>query len=47
MAVMGIEKINFKWQVKKINWLTLPGFIGGILVILLQLQFLESGNQMP
>lgn len=38
VAVMGIEQINFMWYLKKIGWLALLGFVGGILVFLLQLQ---------
>lgn len=36
VAVMGIEKINFMWYLKKIGWLALAGFFSGILVFLLQ-----------
>jgi Na+/H+ antiporter NhaD/arsenite permease-like protein len=32
VAVMGIEKINFIWYLKKISWLALLGFCAGILV---------------
>ncbi len=39
VAVMGIEKINFIWYLKRITWLALIGFIAGIVVFLLQLQF--------
>ncbi|MGE5107708.1 MAG: sodium:proton antiporter NhaD [Sphingobacteriales bacterium] len=35
VAVMGIEQINFIWYLKKISWLALIGFAGGILVFLL------------
>jgi len=44
VAVMGIEKINFMWYLKKITWLALIGFVAGILVFLLQLRFLELKN---
>jgi Na+/H+ antiporter NhaD/arsenite permease-like protein len=37
VAVMGIEKINFMWYLKKISWLALVGFAAGIGVFLLQL----------
>ncbi len=37
VAVMGIEKINFMWYLKKISWLALVGFGAGILVFLAQL----------
>jgi Na+/H+ antiporter NhaD/arsenite permease-like protein len=38
VAVMGIEQVNFMWYLKKIGWLALLGFVGGILVFLFQLQ---------
>jgi Na+/H+ antiporter NhaD/arsenite permease-like protein len=37
VAVMGIERINFMWYLKKISWLALIGFAGGIFALLLQL----------
>lgn len=36
VAVMGIEKIDFMWYLKKISWLALIGFAAGIAVFLLQ-----------
>ncbi len=39
VAVMGIERIDFMWYLKKISLLALIGFIAGIAVYLLQLQF--------
>ncbi len=36
VAVMGIEKIDFMWYLKKISWLALIGFAGGIAVFMLQ-----------
>jgi Na+/H+ antiporter NhaD/arsenite permease-like protein len=39
VAVMGIEKIDFIWYLKKISWLALIGFVAGISVFLLQLEF--------
>ncbi|MEP7111415.1 MAG: sodium:proton antiporter NhaD [Ferruginibacter sp.] len=39
VAVMGIEQIDFMWYLKKITWLALIGFVAGILVFLLQLNF--------
>jgi Na+/H+ antiporter NhaD/arsenite permease-like protein len=38
VAVMGIEKIEFIWYLKKIGWLALTGFVAGILIFLLQVQ---------
>ncbi len=40
VAVMGIERIDFMWYLKKIGWLALIGFGAGILVFLLQLQLM-------
>ena len=40
VAVMGIEQIDFMWYLKKIGWLALIGFAAGIIVFLLQTQFL-------
>ena len=39
VAVMGIEKIDFLWYLKKISLLALAGFAAGIGVFLLQLYF--------
>ncbi|MEO6721905.1 MAG: sodium:proton antiporter NhaD [Ferruginibacter sp.] len=39
VAVMGIEHIDFMWYLKKISLLALIGFVAGILVFLLQMQF--------
>lgn len=39
VAVMGIEKIDFMWYLRKISWLALAGFAGGIAMFLLQQQF--------
>lgn len=39
VAVMGIEKIDFMWYLKKISWLALIGFVAGMLVFLLQKLF--------
>lgn len=38
VAVMGIEKIDFRWYLKNICWLALLGFATGIAVFLLQTQ---------
>lgn len=38
VAVMGIEKIEFMWYLKKISWLALIGFIAGIMIFMLQSQ---------
>lgn len=36
VAVMGIEKMDFMWYIRKISWLALIGFAAGIVVFLLQ-----------
>jgi len=41
VAVMGIEKIDFIWYLKKISWLALLGFAVGIVVFFLQLKLGE------
>lgn len=38
VAAMGIEKIDFIWYLKKIGWLALLGFFGGVLVYFVQHQ---------
>jgi len=38
VAVMGIEKIEFMWYLKKISWLALLGFAAGVAVFLLQIK---------
>jgi len=38
VAIMGIERVDFMWYLKKISWLALIGFAAGILVYLLQLR---------
>ncbi|MDD4274036.1 MAG: sodium:proton antiporter NhaD [Desulfobacter postgatei] len=42
VAAMGLEKINFFWYVKKISWLAMLGYIGGILVFLIQSKLLHG-----
>lgn len=36
VAVMGIEKIDFFWYLKKISWIALLGYIAGVAIFLLQ-----------
>jgi Na+/H+ antiporter NhaD/arsenite permease-like protein len=36
VAVMGIEKINFFWYLKKISFLALAGFFAGLILYILQ-----------
>jgi NhaD family Na+/H+ antiporter len=38
VAVMGIEKIDFIWYLKKISWLALIGYFAGAIVYILQEQ---------
>jgi Na+/H+ antiporter NhaD/arsenite permease-like protein len=39
VAVMGIEKIDFFWYLKKISWIALTGFIAGVATFLIQHYF--------
>jgi Na+/H+ antiporter NhaD/arsenite permease-like protein len=41
VAVMGMEKIDFFWYLKKISWLALIGYLAGCLVFILQQQLFE------
>ena len=36
VAVMGMEKIDFFWYLKKISWIALLGFIAGVSIFLIQ-----------
>lgn len=40
VAVMGIEKIDFIWYLKRISWLALIGYLAGALVYILQEQLI-------
>ena len=35
VAVMGMEKIDFIWYLKKISWLALVGYIAGAIVFII------------
>lgn len=35
VAVMGLEKINFFWYLRRISWLAILGYIGGALIFIL------------
>ena len=37
VAVMGLEKIEFIWYMKRISWIALAGFLSGYLVLLVTL----------
>jgi Na+/H+ antiporter NhaD/arsenite permease-like protein len=39
VVVMGMEKIDFFWYLKKISWIALIGFLSGALVFILQNEF--------
>ena len=41
VAVMGMEKIDFFWYLKKISWISLIGFIVGVATFLIQHYFLN------
>ena len=36
VVAMGIEKITFGWYMKKISWVALIGYLGGMLVYWLE-----------
>ncbi len=42
VAVMGIEKVEFIWYLRKISWLALIGFAAGIGVFLLQQSMFDT-----
>lgn len=41
VAVMGIEKIDFFWYLKKVSWIALIGFLAGAAVFMLQHAYLK------
>jgi hypothetical protein len=36
VAVMGLEKIDFFWYLKRISWIALIGYLVGALVFIVQ-----------
>ena len=38
VVVMGLEKINFLWYMKKISWIVLIGYLAGAAIYILQMQ---------
>jgi Na+/H+ antiporter NhaD/arsenite permease-like protein len=36
VAVMGMEKIDFFWYLKKISWVAVIGYLAGVLFFILQ-----------
>jgi Na+/H+ antiporter NhaD/arsenite permease-like protein len=42
VAVMGIEKIDFFWYLKKISWIALIGFTVGVATFLIQHFLVEN-----
>lgn len=40
VVVMGLEKINFLWYLKKISWIALIGYLVGAAVYILQITYL-------
>jgi len=42
VAIMGIEKINFIWYIKRISWLALLGYFTGAIAYILQEQMLKN-----
>lgn len=43
VAVMGMEKINFVWYIKKVSFLALMGYIAGAMVFFIQQEILMYG----
>ena len=41
VAVMGMEKLEFGWYLRKISWLALLGYVAGAVVYLVEFQLLE------
>jgi Na+/H+ antiporter NhaD/arsenite permease-like protein len=41
VAAMGLEKIHFFWYVKRISWLALIGYFGGVAVYIIQYRLLH------
>ena len=41
VAAMGLEKIHFFWYVKRISWLALLGYFGGIAAYIIQYQLVH------
>lgn len=41
VAVMGMEKIDFIWYLKKISWLALIGYVAGCIIYILQRVLIE------
>ncbi len=41
VAAMGLEKIDFIWYVKKVSWLALIGYFGGVAAYIFQYQMLH------
>jgi Na+/H+ antiporter NhaD/arsenite permease-like protein len=39
VIAMGLEKIEFFWYLRKISWIALSGYFGGILILILQQMF--------
>ena len=47
VVVMGLEKINFIWYLKKISWVALIGYLAGAGVYILQMTYLFPAPQLP
>jgi Na+/H+ antiporter NhaD/arsenite permease-like protein len=47
VVVMGLEKINFIWYLKKISWVALIGYLAGAGVYFLQMTYLFPAPQLP
>ncbi|OPZ92944.1 MAG: Na(+)/H(+) antiporter NhaD [Bacteroidetes bacterium ADurb.Bin416] len=47
VVVMGLEKINFIWYLKKISWVALLGYLAGAGVYILEMTYLFPAPQLP
>lgn len=47
VAIMGMEKIDFIWYLKKISWLALVGYLAGAVVYILMYTFIFEPAEAP
>lgn len=47
VVVMGLEKINFIWYLKKISWVALLGYLAGAGVYILEMTYFFPAPQLP
>jgi Na+/H+ antiporter NhaD/arsenite permease-like protein len=41
VVVMGLEKMNFVWYMKKISWIALAGYLGGAAIYIVEVLLLK------